>query len=194
MPLSAGLRHRALVVAIKIAIERRVARHERALEGRDRLDDVAERHRRRVAGKRGAKPFAIVCRDSEPGHDLGLAALEAELDRMLVEHRHGHLRLERAERGVGPSERGVVGDVGERHRAARVQRAGRADRPRTPVGEGARLLMTRRARERAVAREPRVVEEMAAKFDPGHRHRVVSRHFRDGQSRWQAPGKGNHRW
>ena len=113
-------------------------------------------------GKAARKARHVVRTAREPRHDLALAALQPELDRMLVEHRHGHLRFERAQRGIGPAKRRVVRDVGERHRAARVQRPGRSDGPRAAVRERMRLLMTGRARERLVARQARVVEQPPA--------------------------------
>ena len=112
---------------------------------------------------------------------------------MLVEHGDSHLCFERAERWIGPPERRVVRDVGERHRAARVRGPGRPDRARAPVGERMRLLVTRRAGKRAVARETRVVEETTAEADLGHRHRVVRRNFRSGKTGRQLPCKRGHR-
>ena len=69
--------------------------------------------------------------------ELVLPAGEAELDRLLAEHRHQRLVLERRSSvGIRPRQGRRVGDVGEAHRAARVRLAGRADRLGAAVGEG----------------------------------------------------------
>ena len=89
---------------------------------------------------------------------------QAHLDRVLVVHRHLHLRLE-APRAIAPSERRVVDDVRERHAGARMLAAGRSDRLREAVGERERLLVAARARVGAVARKHRLVEQMPAELD-----------------------------
>ena len=110
-----------------------------------------------------------------------------EFDRIVAEHRHQRLRLELALGRVGPGQHRTVGDVAQAHAAARMHLAGDADAARLLVGEGAILLVARRARERVVDRQPRVVEQVAAQLHLLGAHRVVGRHLRPREARRQVP-------
>jgi hypothetical protein len=126
-----------VVEAEGIAIVRRVAGDQRALERRDRLGDRVERERIVDVRERLGEHALIAHVGAQASEELVLLAGEAELDRVLAEHRNERLGLEREQAGVRPRQRAGVGDVGQRHRAARMGLAGRAHRVRQAVGEGA---------------------------------------------------------
>src|SRR3977135_3145515 len=100
---------------------------------------------------------------------------------MLVIHGHLHLRFERLARVIRPSERRVVGDVGEGQRASRMRLTGGTHSLRAAVSERACLLMTACARVGAVAGESRVVEQAATELNFFFGNRVVRRD----QGRWE---------
>ena len=112
---------RRAVVAIEIAIERRICREHRPLERRDGAHDVGERDRMRICrkapanrcgvGRRAAKRATISSsrpfRPSSIGCSLNIGTAICA----------SSVRSAR----IGPAERRVVRDVRERHRAARVR-------------------------------------------------------------------------
>ncbi len=172
-PAARGGRERAAFVCIEVAVVGGAPRDERAFEGCDGAGDVREVERGPSLRERPGEeppeaPIAAQTREC-----LLLVAAQAELDRRLVEHRDRDLGLERVEARIGPAEAPVVGHVGEAHRAARMELPRGAHRARPSVGEGARLLVTRRARLRPVHGEARVVEEKPTEGDLGVGHRVV---------------------
>ena len=128
-------RERIPLVAIEVSIERRSGGGHRPLERRYRLDGVVERDRSGVARERFGEPCRVRAIRANRATICGLVSFDPHLDRVLVEHRHRHLRLERAHAGVRPSIRRVVRHIGQRHGAARMHAAGRPECMRATVRE-----------------------------------------------------------
>ncbi len=105
----------------------------------------------------------------------------------VTEQRHRHLHLERLQHRIGPGLSRVVGRVGQAHRAAAVDHAGRTDRVRQTVREGQSLLVARAARLRPVQGQPLVVEEMAPELGLHGGHRVLFGHGGHREAGWQLP-------
>ena len=171
-----------------VAIERRAAGDQRALEGGDGLHHAIECRVAAGFGKRGReggcdsrgprrsaappRPRGLSC-PSRPG-----CSLSSGSSICASSERTSRLR---------PAVARVVGDVHQRHGVVRVAAAGGAARKGAAVRERARRLVAARAAVLAGDRQPRLEKEAPAERDLRLRHRVVRRHRGHGKAARQMP-------
>ncbi len=179
-----------MLAAEHVAIEGRAARDQRALEARDGLDQMLEGHGRGIAGESGGEVARIRRIHRQLRAHGGLAALESELHRVLIQHRLEHLCLERAHPGPHPAEADVVSDVDQRHGVAGQRLAGGADRDRPILREGVRRFVTARAAVLAGHRQAALEEQPLTERHLGPGHGIVRRYRGRGETPRQVPGGG----
>src|ERR1700722_13311572 len=89
-------------------------------------------------------------------------------------------------RRVAPVENGVIGDIHQTHRAARMCLACCANGLATPIRKGEFLQMTSGTGRCAVHREPFLIEQVAAQLHLQRAHRIAGGNRRRGKSLWQG--------
>ena len=158
----------AVALARDPAVEARVVRHHRALEGGDRLGHGLFGDR---LARIGARELLAVA-----GHRLQHRQRAAEVGLHLFGrlHRAERLVFERLLAAV-PHELRVVGGVHHRRRGAAEHGAVDAHAGAQAVGPAQRRVVAGGARQRAVARQARIEEQRTAEFHAGRRAHVVFR-------------------
>ena len=179
-------RYRLIVALEVVAIVGRARGNDRPLKRGEGSDDVDARESVGLSWKRALEQRDVPRLAPQRVEPLPILT-QSELDRMPPEHRHERLILEPGHRRVGPGQRRRVGDVDEAHAVARVVLPRRSSARRQTVREGFLLLVARRARLLAVARQAQIVEEMTSELDLRDRHRVVGRDRGHREARGQVP-------
>src|ERR1700738_627486 len=108
-----------------IAVKRRVAINQRALERRDGLDEIVESYRLRRFRKGLRERHAIGGLSREQIAHARLPAGQAQLNRVLIQQRLEHLRFKRLQLRPGPAVTDVVGNIDRQHRAVTQRLTGR---------------------------------------------------------------------
>jgi hypothetical protein len=142
---------------------------------------MVDRNRIRLGAECAREQGVVLRFAAQPDQQRGAGPLQAQLDRMLAEHRHERLILELGQRRVSPGQRRGIGDVDQAHAAARVQLARGAGGLRAAVGERALLLVTRGARLSAVRRQAGIVKKVPAELGLCLRHEIGRGHARPGE-------------
>jgi hypothetical protein len=148
-----------------VAIVRRVARDQAALEAGDRARDEQLVEGLGFLRKRGAKQLSVLGITAQTLRQLFFHPGQTQLDGLRAEQWNGGLYFEVGEQWIGPGESRGIGEIREAHGAARVHLASRAEADGTAIREGELLLVAARARLLLVGRQTLVVEEMAAELD-----------------------------
>ena len=127
-------------------------------------------------------------------HLSPVVVVHAHLYRVFTKQRHLHLLFQRYQRGIGPSQGGVVGHISQPLRTARVQYAGRTQPLRPPIGKCLVLLVATSTRLGAIARQTPVIKKMATQIHLGLAHRIALWHLGYRKMRWQHPLPALCRW